>query len=70
MLLRRSLETGNWHVLKSNQLRAFNELAEPRLEDLEPYLGLDPVAESDRHQIPLFASADTLETPERVADAP
>ena len=54
-LLRRSFEAGNWHILKSTHLRAFADAPEPRLGDLEPYLGLDPVVESDRHQMPLFA---------------
>jgi len=44
-LLRSALETGNWHILKSNHLRAFAEREQPRFEDLETYLGLDPLIE-------------------------
>ncbi len=44
-LLRSALETGNWHILKANHLRAFAERDEPTLADLEPYLGLDPAIE-------------------------
>ena len=44
-LLRSALETGNWHILKANHLRAFAEREQPLLADLEPYLGLDPVIE-------------------------
>ncbi len=44
-LLRSALEAGNWHILKANHLRAFAEREQPRFEDLEPYLGLDPLIE-------------------------
>jgi hypothetical protein len=44
-LLRSALESGNWHILKANHLRAFAEREQPLLADLEPYLGLDPVIE-------------------------
>lgn len=44
-LLRAALEVGNWHILKANHLRAFAERDEPKFEDLEPYLGLDPLIE-------------------------
>ena len=44
-LLRTALEAGNWHILKSNHLRAFAEREQPLLADLEPYLGLDPLIE-------------------------
>jgi hypothetical protein len=44
-LLRSALETGNWHILKANHLRAFAEHNQPMLADLEPYLGLDPAIE-------------------------
>jgi hypothetical protein len=44
-LLRSALEAGNWHILKANHLRAFAEREQPRFEDLEPYLGLDPQIE-------------------------
>ena len=44
-LLRSALETGNWHILKAQHLRAFAEREQPLLVDLEPYLGLDPLIE-------------------------
>jgi hypothetical protein len=44
-LLRSALESGNWHILKANHLRAFAEREQPLLADLEPYLGLDPQIE-------------------------
>ena len=53
-LMRQSIEAGNWHILKSNQLRAFAEREELSLGDLEPYLGLDPAVEEDAEQMPLF----------------
>jgi hypothetical protein len=53
-VLRRALEEGNWHVLKWNHLRAFAALEQPRLEDLEPYLGLDPVVDRGGEQMHLF----------------
>jgi hypothetical protein len=45
---------GNWHVLKSNHLRAFASLEAPTLEALEPFLGLDPFVERTGEQLPLF----------------
>ncbi len=52
-VLRASMDRFNWHVLRTDALRRFAARPEPRLGDLEPYVGLDPVA--DRHdQLPLF----------------
>jgi hypothetical protein len=53
-LLREAFERDNWHVLKWNHLRAFLGRDEPSLEALEPYLGLDPVAERSGEQLGLF----------------
>jgi len=53
-LLRDSLAAGNWHILKSNHVRALAARESPSLTDLEPYLGLDPPADAMGEQIPLF----------------
>ena len=41
-VLRRAMDDGNWHILRLDALRRFAALPAPSLEDLEPYLGLDP----------------------------
>ena len=53
-LLREAFDRDNWHVLKWNHLRAFLGRDEPTLDALEPYLGLDPVAERSGEQLDLF----------------
>lgn len=53
-LLREALERDNWHILKWNHLRSFLGRDPLELSDLEPYLGLDPVAERSGEQMPLF----------------
>ncbi len=53
-LLREAFDRDNWHVLKWNHLRAFLGRDEPSLDALEPYLGLDPVAERSGEQLDLF----------------
>ena len=53
-LLRQSMEAGNWHILKSNHLRALAERDTVSLADLEPLLGLDPPVDRGAEQIPLF----------------
>src|SRR4029077_17465986 len=53
-LLRQSIEAGNWHLLKSNHLRALAEKDAVSLGDLEPFVGLDPVGARGAEQIPLF----------------
>ncbi|HXG40484.1 MAG TPA: hypothetical protein VNJ28_06035, partial [Candidatus Limnocylindrales bacterium] len=55
-LLRAAFAEANWHVLKANHLRAFASLEAPALDDLEPYLGLDPLVERTGGQLPLFGS--------------
>ncbi len=52
-VLRAALEAGNWHVLRTDALRRFAARPSPTLGDLEPYLGLDPVADHP-DQLPLF----------------
>ena len=56
-LLREAFERDNWHVLKWNHLRAFLGRDEPSLDGLEPYLGLDPVAERTGEQLGLFGGS-------------
>jgi hypothetical protein len=53
-LLREAVETGNWHILKSSHLRTFLAREPLSLDDLEPYLGLDPVVERRGEQMALF----------------
>jgi hypothetical protein len=53
-LLREAVATGNWHILKSSHLRTFLAREPLSLDDLEPYLGLDPVVERRGEQMALF----------------
>jgi hypothetical protein len=53
-LLRKAIEERNWHFLKWNHLAAFAARQEISLEDLEPYLGLDAMADTAGKQLPLF----------------
>jgi hypothetical protein len=55
-LLRQAIESGNWHIIKSNHLRAWAAREDSTVADLEPYLGLDPLAERTSEQLPLFES--------------
>ncbi|MFH0751056.1 MAG: hypothetical protein V2B17_04405 [Chloroflexota bacterium] len=52
-VLRAAMEAGNWHVLRTDALRQFAGRPSPALGDLEPHLGLDPVADHP-DQLPLF----------------
>jgi hypothetical protein len=52
-VLRVAMEAGNWHVLRIDALRRFAARPSLALGDLEPYLGLDPVADHP-DQLPLF----------------
>jgi hypothetical protein len=54
-LLRDAFDRDNWHVLKWNHLRTFLARDEPSLDALEPYLGLDPIAERSGEQLDLFS---------------
>ena len=53
-VLRDAFDRDNWHVLKWNHLRTFLGRDEPSLDALEPYLGLDPIAERSGEQLDLF----------------
>jgi hypothetical protein len=53
-LLRAALAQANWHIVKSDHLRAFLARDPLDLGDLEPYLGLDPLVERTGEQLPLF----------------
>jgi hypothetical protein len=50
------MDEGNWHVIKSNHLRTFLAGDELSLDDLEPFLGLDPEIERSGEQMALFGS--------------
>ncbi len=52
-VLRAAMDAGNWHVLRTDALRRFVAHDSPALGDLQPYLGLDPVADRP-DQLPLF----------------
>ncbi len=52
-VLRAAMEAGNWHVLRMDALHRFAVRPSPALGELEPYLGLDPVADHP-DQLPLF----------------
>jgi hypothetical protein len=52
-VLRAAMAAGNWHVLRTDALHRFAARPSPALGDLEPYLGLDPVADRP-DQLPLF----------------
>jgi hypothetical protein len=53
-LLRAAIDEANWHVIKSVHLRTFLEREPLTLDDLEPYLGLDPPIERSAEQMALF----------------
>ncbi|MEP7360651.1 MAG: hypothetical protein ABI744_03640 [Chloroflexota bacterium] len=53
-LLRRALDEGNWHILKSDHLRRLVAREEADLDMLGPMLGLDPEIEREAEQLPLF----------------
>jgi hypothetical protein len=53
-LLRRALDEGNWHILKSDHLRRLLAREEADLDMLGPMLGLDPEIEREAEQLPLF----------------
>ena len=55
-VLRRAMEEGNWHILRLDALLRYAALPAPTLEDLQPYLGLDPAADRPGDQLPLFES--------------
>jgi hypothetical protein len=55
-LLRAAVDEGNWHVIKSNHLRAFLARDPLELDDLQPFLGLDPDLERGSEQMALFGS--------------
>ncbi len=53
-VLRRAMDEGNWHILRLDALRRFASLPAPSLDDLQPYVGLDPAADRPGDQLPLF----------------
>jgi hypothetical protein len=55
-LLRRAFEERNWHILKWNHLQSFAAREEVSLAELEPYVGLDALADTAGLQLPMFES--------------
>jgi hypothetical protein len=53
-VLRAAIDEGNWHILKWNHAQAFLATDPLDLANLEPFLGLDPLAERGGEQLPLF----------------
>ncbi len=53
-VLRKAMDDGNWHVLRTDALHHFAALAEPSLDGLEPYLGFEPAFDRPGDQLPLF----------------
>jgi hypothetical protein len=53
-LLREAFERDNWHVIKWDHLRSYLDRDDLSLEALEPYVGLDPLAERSSEQLDLF----------------
>ncbi len=53
-LLRAAMNRGTWHIIKSDHLRTFLARDPLALDDLEPYLGLDPAIERGSEQMALF----------------
>ncbi len=53
-LLRQAMADGGWHVLKWDHLQTWLSTERPTLDDLEPFLGLDPLVERSGEQMPLF----------------
>ena len=59
-LLRDALERGSWNIVKWPHLRAWLARAPLVLEELEPFLGLDPLVERTGEQMALFERPDTV----------
>jgi hypothetical protein len=53
-LLRAELESGSWHLVKADHLRAWAGRESPTLADMEALLGLDPTIERTGDQLSLF----------------
>jgi hypothetical protein len=53
-LLRSAIEEQDWNIVKWDHLRSFLATERPDLDELEPFLGLDPVVERGGEQMPLF----------------
>jgi hypothetical protein len=53
-VLRAAIDEGNWHILKWNHAHAFLATDPLDLDNLQPFLGLDPLAERGGDQLPLF----------------
>jgi hypothetical protein len=53
-LLRKAIERRNWHFIKWNHLAEYAARPKATLADLEPYLGLEALADTVGEQLPLF----------------
>jgi hypothetical protein len=53
-LLRQAIDEQGWNIVKWDHLRSFLATERPDLDELEPFLGLDPVIERGGEQMPLF----------------
>ncbi len=53
-VLRRRMDTDNWHILKWSHVRRLRASPRADLSVLSPLLGLDPEVERDEDQIPMF----------------
>lgn len=59
-LLRTAMDAGDWSLVLWPQLRAWLERKPLRLDDLEPYLGLEPAAAGRGEQLGLFQPPDAV----------
>ncbi len=54
-VLRAAMEEANWHILRTDALHRLAARPTVSLDDLEPYLGLDPIADRP-DQLALFGT--------------
>ena len=59
-VLRTAMEAGNWHIVQWSHLRTWLASDGMTLDNLEPYLGLEPAVERRGHQMKLFQEPDAL----------
>ncbi len=59
-VLRAALTDGNWHIVKWPHLRTWLRSDPLDLATLEPYLGLDALADRGGDQLPMFDGTDQL----------
>ncbi len=59
-VLRAAMAEGNWHIIQSSHLRSWLRSEPLELATLEPFLGLDAMADRAGDQLPLFDAPDAL----------